>query len=148
MSVEQNICMSQLLAPGLLCGCGRASFTHTASDYMERLRIDCQSPQQPVSQLSWGNQQKVNVAKWLQANCSILIMEEPFKGIAPAALLDLYNYVCQFVLGGASILLISSNYAELAGLCDAVLVMKEGHIAKRLPRGADATARSILEALS
>ena len=84
------------------------------------------SVRQKVKALSAGNQQKVNIAKWLQADCSILILEEPFKEIDSANRVDLYNYICQLVAAGTSILLFSSNYDELIGLSDRILVLKQG----------------------
>lgn len=125
-SIEQNIGVARLMRRAFFYQ--RESFYHRriAADYVRRLHIDCVSVRQKVRALSAGNQQKVNIAKWLQADCSILILEEPFKEIDAANRVDLYNYICQLVAGGSSVLLFSSNYDELIGLSDRILVMKKG----------------------
>lgn len=124
-SIEQNISISRLTRGGFF-------YRRCGSGPVRRLHIDCTSPRQKVRCLSAGNQQKVSVAKWMEAGCSILILEEPFKGIDAASLVDLYNYVCQLAGQGVAILLISSNYEELAGLSDRVLILKDGVVAQCL----------------
>lgn len=127
-SIESNIGVSKLMKNDIFYQFHPSFHKTVANDYIRRLHIDCTSTKQKVSSLSAGNQQKVNIAKWLQANCSILILEDPFKGIDPANLVDLYNYICQLVAGGISILLMSSNYDELVGLSDRILVLKKGSV--------------------
>lgn len=127
-SIEQNIGVARLMKRAFFYQRGRYSHKNIADDYVRRLHIDCASVRQKVKALSAGNQQKVNIAKWLQADCSILILEEPFKEIDSANRVDLYNYICQLVAAGTSILLFSSNYDELIGLSDRILVLKQGRI--------------------
>lgn len=125
-SIESNIAVSKLMKNNFWYQTEPSEHKEVAKDYIRRLHINCVSSSQKVAFLSIGNQQKVNIAKWLQANCSILILEEPFKGIDPGNLVDLYNYICQLVIKGVSVILMSSNYDELIGLSDRILIMKKG----------------------
>lgn len=84
--------------------------------------------QQAVGTLSGGNQQKVVLGKWLLIQPELLIMDEPTKGIDIGAKHEIYKLMHKLVKGGASILLISSEIEELLGLCDRILVMKQGRV--------------------
>ena len=83
---------------------------------------------QPVEQLSGGNQQKVVLAKWLMTKPSLLILDEPTKGIDIAAKKELYQLLRKLLKKGAGIILISSEIEELFGMCDRIAVMCEGQI--------------------
>ncbi|MEQ9441394.1 MAG: sugar ABC transporter ATP-binding protein [Cyclobacteriaceae bacterium] len=83
---------------------------------------------QPVATLSGGNQQKVVLAKWLMTKPELLIMDEPTKGIDINAKHEIYKLIHQLTEQGAGVLLISSEIEELLGLCDRILVMKQGRI--------------------
>ena len=82
----------------------------------------------PVKTLSGGNQQKVVLAKWLLARPSVLILDEPTRGIDVGAKFDIYQLINELAAQGAGVLLISSEIEELAGLCDRILVMNRGEI--------------------
>lgn len=143
-SVEENIGVSRLMKRAFLYQKRDCVHRGIAGDYIRRLHIDCVSSRQKVGELSAGNQQKVNIAKWMQANCSILILEEPFKEIDPANRVDLYNYICQLVAGGMSVLLFSSNYEELIGLSDRILVLKKG-IVKQILNSAQCSVKELIK---
>jgi ABC-type sugar transport system ATPase subunit len=130
-SIQQNIGLAALpsFAQGLLSLVNRrevstqarvqASATHTRYEDLG---------QQAVGTLSGGNQQKVVLGKWLLIQPELLIMDEPTKGIDIGAKHEIYKLMQELVKGGASILLISSEIEELLGLCDRILVMKQGRI--------------------
>jgi ABC-type sugar transport system ATPase subunit len=90
----------------------------------------------PVRTLSGGNQQKVVLAKWLLTKPRIFILDEPTRGIDVGAKHEIYRLINQLAAAGAGILLISSELEELAGMCDRVLVMRQGEIAGGLDREA------------
>jgi ribose transport system ATP-binding protein len=90
--------------------------------------------EQPVRTLSGGNQQKVVLAKWLLARPSVLILDEPTRGIDVGAKMEIYRLINDLASGGAGILLISSELEELIGLCDRILVMSRGEIRDELRR--------------
>ena len=84
--------------------------------------------EQPVSELSGGNQQKVLLARWLMTNPELLILDEPTKGIDIGAREEIYHLINQLVEQGSCVLLISSEIEELLGMCDRILVMNQGAI--------------------
>ncbi len=90
--------------------------------------------EQRVSTLSGGNQQKVVLSKWLMTNPELLIMDEPTKGIDISAKHEIYKLIHQLVGQGSGVLLISSEIEELLGLCDRILVMKQGRISAEFPQ--------------
>jgi ribose transport system ATP-binding protein len=84
---------------------------------------------QPVGMLSGGNQQKVVLARWLPARPRVLILDEPTRGVDVGARAEIYRLLAAHAAGGACVLAISSDIEELAGLCDRILVMRQGEIA-------------------
>lgn len=83
-------------------------------------------------QLSGGNQQKVVIAKWLLTNPSILILDEPTRGVDMATRVDIYRKIDELATSGISILMVSSDLTEAVSMADRVLVMREGRIVKEL----------------
>ena len=88
-----------------------------------------------VSTLSGGNQQKVAIAKQLSIAPKVVIMDEPTRGIDVGAKIEIHRLLRQLVNEGVGIVVISSELPELIGLCDRVIVVREGSIAGEL--GAD-----------
>ena len=88
----------------------------------------------PVKTLSGGNQQKVVLAKWLLANPSVFILDEPTRGIDVGAKFEIYQLINDLSAQGAGVLIISSEIEELIGLCDRILVMSHGEIRDELRR--------------
>jgi ribose transport system ATP-binding protein len=92
--------------------------------FVKRLEIRTPSLGQPVRNLSGGNQQKVSMAKWLAANVEILIVDEPTVGIDIKTKTHLHELIGEIAREGVSVLLISSDMAEMITLADRVLVMR------------------------
>ena len=82
----------------------------------------------PVKFLSGGTQQKIALSKLLHTNVDILIVDEPTKGLDSASKSDVYNFMNDFVSKDRSIIIISSDFAEVSGMCDRVIVLNEGKI--------------------
>ena len=97
-------------------------------EWVEKLGIKCASIMAPVSSLSGGNQQKVLFAKWLARDPSILILDEPTRGVDIGAKAEIYKLIAALAEGGMGILVVSSEIEELVGLCHRVHVMREGRI--------------------
>ena len=93
------------------------------ADYVERLGIRLASPRQLAGQLSGGNQQKVSLAKWLAANCDILVIDEPTVGIDVRTKAAFHELIADLAGKGLAILLISSDLPEVVTLADRVIVM-------------------------
>jgi len=83
-------------------------------------------------QLSGGNQQKVVVSKWLLTNPSILILDEPTRGVDMATRAEIYQKIDELAVSGVSILMVSSDLTEAISMADRVLIMRDGRIVKEL----------------
>jgi putative multiple sugar transport system ATP-binding protein len=117
-----------------------------ANDYRSRLATRCHGVQQPVVNLSGGNQQKVVLAKWLFANPSLLILDEPTRGIDVGAKFEIYSLIARLADEGRAILMISSEMPELLGMCDRLYVMNEGALIAEFA-AAEATQEKIMRAI-
>ncbi|MFI6760056.1 sugar ABC transporter ATP-binding protein [Micromonospora sp. NPDC050417] len=95
------------------------------ADYTERLGIRAASPRQLAGQLSGGNQQKVSLAKWLAAQCEILIVDEPTVGIDVRTKAAFHELIAELAGAGMALLLISSDLPEIVTLADRVAVMND-----------------------
>ena len=83
--------------------------------------------------LSGGNQQKLLLARWLMAESKVLVFDEPTRGVDVAAKKDIYTILNSLAEAGKAILVISSELPEILGMCDRILVMKDGRLVKELP---------------
>jgi inositol transport system ATP-binding protein len=101
----------------------------------ENLMIKTPSIETPVANLSGGNQQKVVVAKWLIKDPSVLVLDEPTRGIDVGAKYEIYKLMSEIVKGGKKgIVMISSEMPELLGMCDRIYVMSKGRVVAELQR--------------
>jgi ribose transport system ATP-binding protein len=94
-----------------------------------RLSVHCASREQLVGELSGGNQQKVVIARWLARNCTVLLFDEPTRGIDVAAKDTVYQLLRDLAGDGKAVVMVSSELPELMALCDRILVMSAGRIA-------------------
>ena len=85
--------------------------------------------------MSGGNQQKIAVAKWLNCNPDIIILDEPTRGIDVNAKYEIYNIIIQLAREGKVIIFVSSELPELIGMCDRIIVMHEGKISGEVTGG-------------
>ena len=97
-----------------------------ADEYIQKIRIKTPSRSQKAGNLSGGNQQKVVVSKWLNADSDILIMDEPTRGIDVGAKQEIYELMNRLVQEGRSIIMISSEMPEILRMSDRIIVMCEG----------------------
>lgn len=105
-----------------------------ASDYISSLRIKTPSSRQIARNLSGGNQQKLMLARWLFSKPKLLIFEDPTRGIDVNAKVEVYNLIGDFIETGGAVIIVSSDLPELEGICDRVIVMRNGLIAADIPR--------------
>lgn len=103
---------------------------------VEAVTIKTPSIAQLVRNLSGGNQQKVVLAKWLAANCKVLIFDEPTRGIDVGARHEIYKLMNELCRQGIAIVMISSDMEEILGMSDRIMVLCEGHQAGILEREA------------
>ena len=105
------------------------------NEYKKSLNIKTPSIKQLVGNLSGGNQQKVQIAKWLFAEPKVLILDEPTKGIDVGAKAEIYQIACDLARQGLGIIFISSELPEILGVTDRILVMHRGRITAELKPG-------------
>lgn len=101
--------------------------------FIETLSIRLRSPQDPVTSLSGGNQQKVVLAKWLSTQADILFLDEPTRGIDVGAKKEIYDLIDRLRREQKAIIMISSEMQEVIGLCNRILVMHEGNVTGEIP---------------
>jgi ABC-type sugar transport system ATPase subunit len=114
------------------------------AEYRSSMRIRVSNEEQLARNLSGGNQQKVVLAKWLQSNSEIVLIDEPTRGIDVGAKFEIYQLINTLVANGKAVLMISSELPEVLGMCDRILVMREGQIAGEISDVSCATQQQIL----
>jgi rhamnose transport system ATP-binding protein len=145
MSVQQNMALAslgRLRKAGLVRSSAERAF---ATDWAQRLRLKYGRLTDPVSRLSGGNQQKVVLAKWLGRHPSLLIVDEPTRGIDIATKAEVHGLLAQLAAEGVAILMISSELPEVLQNGDRILVMREGRLTAEYPHDA-ATEEKIMAA--
>ncbi|HZG22245.1 MAG TPA: sugar ABC transporter ATP-binding protein [Herbaspirillum sp.] len=121
---------------------GRA-MRQVAQALIRRLNVKVAHPDIAVGKLSGGNQQKVLLARWLEIAPRVLILDEPTRGVDIYAKSEIYQLVHRLAEQGVAVVVISSELPEVIGICDRVLVMREGSITGELA-GADMTQENIM----
>ncbi|MDQ4029982.1 MAG: sugar ABC transporter ATP-binding protein, partial [Actinomycetota bacterium] len=116
-----------------------------ADEFRRKLSIRTPSLDTPVGQLSGGNQQKTMLAKWLNTRPSVLVLDEPTRGIDVGAKAEVHHIVDELARSGLAVILISSDLPEVLAMSDRVLVMREGRQMGVFPR-AEATEERIITA--
>lgn len=132
MSISENVSYSSLkrfTKNGII---QPADERKTTQEFVKRLNVKTPSIDQLVGNLSGGNQQKVVIAKWLLNDCSVLIFDEPTRGIDVGAKAEIYDLMRQITERGVSIIMITSEMPELLGMSDRILVIHGGKIVKEL----------------
>ncbi|TSA88051.1 sugar ABC transporter ATP-binding protein [Deinococcus detaillensis] len=134
MSIERNANLAILnrLRSGWLMN--REAESSSARDWTTKLQLKAHRLTDPASSLSGGNQQKVVLAKWLATNPSVLIVDEPTRGIDVGAKAEVHKTLAELAASGLAVLMISSDLPEVLGMADRILVMREGQLVGELSR--------------
>ena len=103
--------------------------------FIRTLRVRCHGPEQPVGQLSGGNQQKVVFARWLHREGRVLLLDEPTRGVDVGARAELYGELDRMALEGRALLMVSSDLRELMAMADRIGVMSAGRLVAVFERG-------------
>jgi len=130
LSVKANITLSNLDEITNLGVIDLKSEKEIARTFKGKMSIKTPDVERKVLYLSGGNQQKIVIAKWLYSAADVFIFDEPTRGIDVGAKVEVYDLMGELVKRGAGIILISSEFEEVLGLCDRILVMSKGKIAK------------------
>jgi ABC-type sugar transport system ATPase subunit len=112
-----------------------------------RYSIRAAGPRQPVATLSGGNQQKALLARWLERDPRVVILDEPTRGVDVGAKAQIHALIDRLAARGKAILFISSDLGEIVGMSDRILVMNRGTIETEL-QGAEMTAHNVILAAS
>jgi ribose transport system ATP-binding protein len=113
-----------------------------ALDQVERMNVRCASPDQALGSLSGGNQQKAILGRWVLREPRVLLLDEPTAGIDVGAKSEIYALARRLAARGMGLLIASSEFDELIGLCHRILVMRHGQIIQEL-RGENATEHAL-----
>jgi rhamnose transport system ATP-binding protein len=113
--------------------------------HLQRLRLKFRNFGQPVKTLSGGNQQKVVLSKWLATNPRLMILDEPTQGVDVQSKAEVHAMIAELASQGLAILLISSELPELIGMCDRIVVLREGRQTATFTR-AEADAERVIRA--
>ncbi len=116
-----------------------------AKQQIQDLLIKCSSMNQTVGELSGGNKQKVSFGKWLGNDSRIIVMDSPTRGVDIGVKNTMYQLITQMKKDGYAIIIISEELPELIGMCDSILVMKDGRITKCFERSAELTETQIID---
>ena len=146
-SVRKNVTLptlSRFRTAPLLPFPNRGQERRTTNDLVERLRIKVRDAESPIRNLSGGNQQKVVLAKWLESKAEIFIFDEPTHGIDVGAKEEVYALLHELAEQGKGVIFISSEFPELVGTCNRVLVMREGRLVGEF-EGDEVTESALVE---
>ena len=99
-----------------------------------QVQLQSSRAQEPVENLSGGNQQKVVIAKWLGVEPSVLLLDEPTRGIDVGTKASIYQIIADLAVQGMAVLVVSSELPELMGVCDRILVLHEGRVTSEIGR--------------
>ncbi len=118
----------------------------TTRELIRRMAVVAPGPDALVAQLSGGNQQKVLIGKWLATRPSILLLDDPTRGVDIGAKREIYRLCDRLAQEGTAILFGSSELDETVGFCDRILAISRGRVAREFMRG-EASKPALLRAM-
>jgi len=143
LNVGNNIALAAAARAGL-GRINRRAEQHTAQSLISALAIRSAMVDRTPDTLSGGNQQKVVAAKWLGTGPSVLLLDEPTKGVDIGAKFEIHNLVRERAAQGVACLIVSSDLPEILAVTDRIIVMREGRWRGELAT-ADATEESVMQ---
>lgn len=126
----------------------RSRETEIVERFRRDLAVQARSVEQPVEELSGGNQQKVVLARWLLRDCEVLLFDEPTRGIDVGAKQLVYGLLRDLAARGKALVLVSSELRDLMAICDRIAVLSDGRIAATFERGEWSKERIMSAAIS
>jgi ABC-type sugar transport system ATPase subunit len=145
MNISRNISLASIKKMSQGGWLRKGKEAEIAGRYRTQLNIRSASGDQEVRELSGGNQQKVVMAKWLETQPRILLLDEPTRGVDVGAKQEIYAWMNRWTAEGMTILLITSELPELLALSDRIYVMHRGTISAGFSRG-EATQENVMRA--
>ncbi len=142
-AVEDNLGYATLRSSSRGVLADRKGQHQRAEEISEQLQIRLHDVRQPVGSLSGGNQQKVVFGRWVLARSSVLLLDEPTRGVDVGAKVEIYELINRITDAGGAVLLASSELPEVLGVSDRVVVMSGGRIAGEMP-ASEATQDAVM----
>lgn len=145
-SIGDNICLPSLdkLASGPLHLLSDKKLREFSDKYAKEISVKMVNTDQFVSELSGGNKQKVVLARWIGRDSDIIVLDSPTRGIDIKVKQDIYQLMDQMRKDGKSIIMISEELMELIGMCDRIIIMKDGQINGELMRDPQMNENSLI----
>ena len=135
LSIRENISLSGFRnSTDRLGFIKRRKEQKNTQELIKKLMIKATSENMKVSGLSGGNQQKVSLAKWINRQCDVMLIDEPTRGIDIGAKVEIYRLINEIANQGVAVIVVSSETAELMGICDRIMVLRKGEIQGELKR--------------
>jgi ribose transport system ATP-binding protein len=146
MSVLENVTLPRVRVHGSRGRLGSGWQRDEADWVIRELGVRPPAPALPVGRLSGGNQQKVLLGKWLRGEPRLLVLHEPTRAVDVAARRDLLDVLFRAARAGAGVLVAGMDANELQGMCDRILIMRDGSVGEEIA-GAEVTVERVVEAV-
>lgn len=146
LSVRENFSLRSLPADAMVGVVDKARERKRARAAVQDFAVKTPSTETPIASLSGGNQQKLLIAGVLASKPKVLLVDEPTQGVDVGARMFIYETLREAADAGAAILVVSSDAAELAGICDRVVVFSRGQIVDQLV-GSEVSENSIIKSM-
>ena len=143
LSIQENTVISSLKKFNTGPILSSISMKKATLESIKRLRVKAPSERTRIGTLSGGNQQKVIIGRWLLTEPTVMMLDEPTRGIDVGAKYEIYKLIIGLASEGKGIIMVSSEMGELLGMCDRILVISGGRVAGELTRG-EATQEKIM----
>lgn len=134
-TIRENTTLTSLKRVTLLGVIKQKKDKEFTKDILQKLAAKYNKVDDKVSSLSGGNQQKVALAKWLAADCEIMVLDEPTRGVDVGAKTEIYKNINYLAKQGVAVIMVSSEMEEVTNFCDRVIVMRHGSIVGELQMG-------------
>ena len=143
-SIADNLTASRLGDYSTLGWLNLGERRNRVASWLNKLGVRCAGAEQPVGQLSGGNQQKVALARLMHQQADLLLLDEPTRGIDVGSKAEIYRLIGELAAQGKAILFVSSYLPELLGVCDRLAVMSRGRLSEIQPTR-EWTAERVME---
>lgn len=130
LSLAENLTL-----PRLLSWVRPSALSTETADWVKRMGVRCAGPDQPIGQLSGGNQQKIAIGRLLRNRSDILLLDEPTRGVDIGSKQNIYRLIDELANEGKAVVMVSSYLPELLGTCDLIAVMCRGVLGPAIPVG-------------
>ena len=142
MAVRENVYMNPIATgKGVMEFVGRRKEVSDTRAVLSRFSVRPEDPECAIATLSGGNQQKVVLARWMEAHVRLLVLEEPTIGVDVGAKAEIYHLLQQSLSNGLAVVLISSDFEEVERICHRALVFSRGRVVGEIPRSELTAAR-------